>query len=138
MRSELIPQITAGVDLGSGVRYYHFSVSVGEENFPDAGLEHQVGFFEVRFPRSSPLLSPEVELYVLTGSKTNIGTEPLHRTKIRRLRLPKPNLVRRRQFPLEHAPRSGGVVQLRLRNRLWRIDGLPVYIYRRRTAGTRC
>jgi hypothetical protein len=55
MRSELIPQITAGVNLGSGVRYYHFSVSVGEENFPDAGLEHQVGFFEVR---SFPVLFP--------------------------------------------------------------------------------
>jgi hypothetical protein len=48
MRSELIPQITQGVDLGSGTRYYHFSVSVGEENFPNDGLEHQVAFFEVR------------------------------------------------------------------------------------------
>ncbi|KAL4932897.1 glycoside hydrolase family 131 protein [Aspergillus undulatus] len=53
MRSELIPQIdnTASptVDLGAGKRFYHFSLSVKEENFPDVSLEHQVGFFESHF-----------------------------------------------------------------------------------------
>ncbi|KAL2817191.1 hypothetical protein BJX63DRAFT_419738 [Aspergillus granulosus] len=49
MRSELIPQISSGVDLGSGVRYYHFSLSVGEDNFPGAQFEHQIAFFESHF-----------------------------------------------------------------------------------------
>ncbi|KAL2843316.1 hypothetical protein BJY01DRAFT_264292 [Aspergillus pseudoustus] len=49
MRSELIPQITSGTDLGSGVRYYHFSLSASEENFPTSEFEHQVAFFESHF-----------------------------------------------------------------------------------------
>lgn len=51
MRSELIPQVESGTDLGSGKLFYHFSLSVKEENFPVKGLEHQVAFFEV-FPSS--------------------------------------------------------------------------------------
>ncbi|KAL4782081.1 hypothetical protein BJX76DRAFT_359252 [Aspergillus varians] len=49
MRSELIPQIESGVDLGAGTLYYHFSISVGEDNFPVDDLEHQIGFFESHF-----------------------------------------------------------------------------------------
>lgn len=48
MRSELIPQVEGDADLGSGKLFYHFSLSVKEENFPVEGLEHQVAFFEVR------------------------------------------------------------------------------------------
>ncbi|KAL3467287.1 hypothetical protein BJX64DRAFT_274004 [Aspergillus heterothallicus] len=49
MRSELIPQIVSGTDLGSGVRVYHFSLSVGDDNFPNDGFEHQIAFFESHF-----------------------------------------------------------------------------------------
>ncbi|OJJ04343.1 hypothetical protein ASPVEDRAFT_73874 [Aspergillus versicolor CBS 583.65] len=49
MRSELIPQVESGTDLGSGKLFYHFSLSVKEENFPVKGLEHQVAFFESHF-----------------------------------------------------------------------------------------
>ncbi|KAL5333418.1 hypothetical protein BJX70DRAFT_406226 [Aspergillus crustosus] len=50
MRTELIPEISeSGVDLGEGVRYYHFSLGVTEEGRPVEGVEHQVAFFESHF-----------------------------------------------------------------------------------------
>lgn len=47
MRSEIIPQKAAGVNLGQGHLYYHFSVSTLATNAPDPSLEHQIAFFEV-------------------------------------------------------------------------------------------
>lgn len=55
MRSEIIPQKAAGVNLGQGHLYYHFSVSTLATNAPDPSLEHQIAFFEVPPP---PPLSP--------------------------------------------------------------------------------
>ncbi|KAL3473368.1 hypothetical protein BJX99DRAFT_261432 [Aspergillus californicus] len=50
MRSELIPQIEdSSVDLGSGIRHYHFSLRVSEDGFPNDGFEHQIAFFESHF-----------------------------------------------------------------------------------------
>ncbi|RDW74521.1 glycoside hydrolase family 131 protein [Aspergillus mulundensis] len=51
MRTELIPQVEsgAGVDIGSGKLYYHFSLAVNEEGFPNEDIEHQVAFFESHF-----------------------------------------------------------------------------------------
>lgn len=52
MRSEIIPQKAAGVNLGQGHLYYHFSVSTLATNAPDPSLEHQIAFFEVPPPFS--------------------------------------------------------------------------------------
>ncbi|KAL4982996.1 hypothetical protein BDW68DRAFT_194763 [Aspergillus falconensis] len=49
MRTELIPQVESGVDIGSGKKYYHFSLSVEEDEFPNVELEHQIAFFESHF-----------------------------------------------------------------------------------------
>lgn len=75
MRSELIPQTKA--DLGSGTLYYHFSLQTREENAPDASLEHQIAFFEVR---------PHLSTYspVPFISTSNLWIEPFHRAQIRR------------------------------------------------------
>jgi hypothetical protein len=50
MRTELIPQVESGVDIGSGKKYYHFSLSVDEDGLPNVELEHQIAFFEVPAP----------------------------------------------------------------------------------------
>lgn len=77
MRSEIIPQKAAGVNLGQGHLYYHFSVSTRETNAPHPGLEHQIAFFEV--PPSAFYPS----CLILCECEADEMLEPLHRTQIR-------------------------------------------------------
>ncbi|KAL4806296.1 hypothetical protein BDV18DRAFT_160364 [Aspergillus unguis] len=53
MRTELIPQVadqnSAEEELGSGKKFYHFSLGVKEDGFPVEKVEHQVAFFESHF-----------------------------------------------------------------------------------------
>ncbi|KAL4885178.1 hypothetical protein BJY04DRAFT_214517 [Aspergillus karnatakaensis] len=74
MRTELIPEISglgSDVDLGAGVRFYHFSLSVDEQSKPVEGVEHQIAFFESHF---TELKYTTTDLHWFAGGSSHWST----------------------------------------------------------------